>query len=147
RELSSYFPEVRERFELADRVLVDRLPEHVSAYIFPPPRFSPEEEQTRQQALTQTNVAQPALGAACMGLFHLFQVMVVEPDMVAGNSYGEYVALCGAGVFSDEILYTLSETRGRCIIEAAEQDLGTMAAVSEGRERTSDVLKSLENAW
>ena len=29
----------------------------------------------------------------------------------------------------------LSEARGRCIIEAAGQDLGTMAAVTEGRER------------
>ena len=51
------------------------------------------------------------------------------------------------GVFSEEVLYTLSEARGRCIIEAADQDLGTMAAVAEGQERTTEVLQSVEGVW
>jgi acyl transferase domain-containing protein/NAD(P)H-dependent flavin oxidoreductase YrpB (nitropropane dioxygenase family) len=147
RDLSNHFAEVREQFELADRTLAGRLPEPLSSYVYPPPSFSPGERQERQQSLTRTNVAQPALGAAGMGLFHLLQTLGVRPDFVAGHSYGEYVALCCAGVFGEETLYTLSEARGRCIIEAASDDLGTMAAVMEGAERVSDILKPTEGVW
>jgi acyl transferase domain-containing protein/NAD(P)H-dependent flavin oxidoreductase YrpB (nitropropane dioxygenase family)/NAD(P)-dependent dehydrogenase (short-subunit alcohol dehydrogenase family)/acyl carrier protein len=147
RDLAIHFPEVRERFELADRALADRLPERLSFYVFPRPHFSPEEQQARQRALTQTNIAQPALGAAGLGLCRLLQRLGVQPDMLAGHSYGEYVALCSAGVWSEEALYNISEARGRCIIEASGQDLGTMAAVTEGPERIADVLKSVEGVW
>jgi polyketide-type polyunsaturated fatty acid synthase PfaA len=146
-ELATVFPQVRTCFEHADRILVGRLPERLSSYIFPPPRFSPEEERACQQALTQTNVAQPALGAASMGLFHLLQTLGVRPDLVAGHSYGEYIALCSAAVFGEEVLYTLSEARGRCILEAADQELGTMAAVAEGSERITAVLQSVTGVW
>jgi acyl transferase domain-containing protein/NAD(P)-dependent dehydrogenase (short-subunit alcohol dehydrogenase family) len=147
RDLSIYFPEVREQFELADRVLADRLLEPLSTYVFPPPSFSPEEQVAREQALTQTSIAQPALGAAGLGLFRLLQALGLRPDMVAGHSYGEYVALCSADVFSEEVLYRLSEARGRCIIEAAGEDLGTMAAVTEGWERIDDLLKPIDGVW
>ena len=146
-ELAIQFPEVRKRFELADLILSDRYPRPLSSYIFSPPRFNQEEELKCQQALTKTNMAQPALGAAGMGLFHLLQALDVKPNMVAGHSYGEYVALCAAGVFSEEVLYSLSEARGRFIIEAAGQDLWTMAAVEAGQERIIDVLRSVENVW
>lgn len=148
RELSVHFPEVREQFELADRVLAGKFPRRLSSYVFPPPRFGAEEEKAHLQALTQTNVAQPAIGAASIGLFRLLHSLNVRPTMVAGHSYGEYAALCCAGVFSLETLYNLSEARGRCIIETAEQDLGTMAAVSEGPEQVSKILASLgEDVW
>ncbi|HEV7859849.1 MAG TPA: SDR family NAD(P)-dependent oxidoreductase [Pyrinomonadaceae bacterium] len=148
RSLATHFSEVREQFELADRALQDRLPSRLSSYIFPPPRFSREEEAARQNALTRTDIAQPALGAASMGLFQLLRSLCVSPDMVAGHSYGEYAALCSAGVFDEEALYQLSEARGRCIIEAAGQrDLGTMAAVMEAAERVSSLLESVEEVW
>lgn len=147
RDLAIHFPEVRERFELADRVLRDHLPQPLSTFIFPPPYFSQEDECVRQQALTQTDVAQPALGVAEKGLFYLLQALGVRPDMVAGHSYGEYVALCAAGVFNEEVLCTLSVARGRSIIEAAERDLGTMAAVEAGPESIAQVLRSVEGVW
>jgi acyl transferase domain-containing protein/NAD(P)H-dependent flavin oxidoreductase YrpB (nitropropane dioxygenase family)/NAD(P)-dependent dehydrogenase (short-subunit alcohol dehydrogenase family) len=146
-ELALHFPEVRERFELADRLLADQLQERLSTHVFPPPCFTPEEERTRQQALTQTNIAQPALGAASMGLFCLLRALGVQPHAVAGHSYGEYVALCSAAVFSEEVLYMLSEARGRCIIEASGQELGTMAAVAEEWGRVRGVLQSVEDVW
>ncbi len=147
RELALQFSEVREQFECMDRVLAQRFQGPLSNYIYPPPAFSPEEEHAQQQALTQTNLAQPALGAAGMALFHLLQELGVQPDLVAGHSYGEYVALCAAGVFNEETLATLSEARGRCIIEEAKNDLGTMAAVHAKPERVTEALGSLENVW
>lgn len=147
RDLAVYFPEVRDQFELADRVLRDRLPQPLSTYIFPPPGFSLEEQQARQQVLTQTNIAQPALGAASLGLVQLLKNLGIEPDMTAGHSYGEYVALCIADVFDQATLYTLSEARGRCIIEAAGDDLGAMAAVVAHQARVAEILQSTEGVW
>jgi acyl transferase domain-containing protein/NAD(P)H-dependent flavin oxidoreductase YrpB (nitropropane dioxygenase family) len=147
REVAMHFPEVREAFEVADRVLTDRLPARLSSYVFPPPRFDPGEERARVEALTQTNIAQPALGAAGIGLLRLLQALGVQPDFVAGHSYGEYVALCGAGVFDEETLYALSEARGRCIMAATDQDLGTMAAVAEGREPVARILNAIDEVW
>ncbi len=147
RDLAILFPEVRERFELADRILAGRLPRPLSTFIFPPPRFDQEEERICQQGLTKTNIAQPALGAADMGLFHLLQTFGIKPNMVAGHSYGEYVALCAAGVFNEEVLYSLSEARGRFIAEMAGQDLGTMVAVDAGRETVKEIVSSVEGLW
>ena len=147
RELTGYFPEVRQRFEIADRVLAHLLPRSLSSHVFPPPRFSQDEERTCQQSLTYTTIAQPALGAADLGLCYLLQCFGIKPGMVAGHSYGEYVALCSAGVFSEQLLYTLSEARGRFITESGSQDLGTMAAVSERRERVAEILDSVEGIW
>ncbi|MBI4589391.1 MAG: acyltransferase domain-containing protein, partial [Candidatus Rokubacteria bacterium] len=147
RDLAVQFSEVREAFERADRVLAQRFARPLSSYIFPPPAFSPEEEHAQQEALTQTTVAQPALGAADVALFRLLQGLGVAPHWVAGHSYGEYVALCAAGVFDEETLAVLSEARGRSIIEAAKEDLGTMAAVHAGPERLTEVVGSLDGVW
>ncbi|MGI9002886.1 MAG: SDR family oxidoreductase [Pseudonocardia sp.] len=147
RDLAIHFPEVRQAFELADTVLADRFDRPLSAYVFPPPGFSREDEQARSAALQQTDRAQPALGAAAMGLTRLLDALGVRPALTGGHSYGEYVALCAAGVLDEEVLYHLSETRGRCIIEAAEQDLGTMAAVSESPGRVQELLDSVAEGW
>jgi acyl transferase domain-containing protein/NAD(P)H-dependent flavin oxidoreductase YrpB (nitropropane dioxygenase family)/NAD(P)-dependent dehydrogenase (short-subunit alcohol dehydrogenase family) len=147
RDLTIQFPKVREQFELAERVLSEKFPKPLGAYVFPPPHFSEEEERVSMQTLTQTNVAQPAIGAANMGLFHLLQELGVKPNMVAGHSYGEYVALCAGGVFTEEALYLLSEARGRFITEEAEKDLGKMVAVAAGRSIIEEVLESIEGVW
>ena len=143
RDLAVAFPEVRETFEQTDQVLADRFPKPLSSYVFPPPAFTPDEEHVQQQALTQTNVAQPALGAADMGLFRLLQGLGVQPDLLAGHSYGEYAALCAAGVIDLETLAILSEARGRAIIEAAQDELGTMAAVEASADDIASTIESV----
>ncbi len=146
-DLALRFEEVLETFERFDRTLTDRFDRPLSGYVFPPPSFTPEERSRRQEDLTRTNVAQPALGAADMAMFRLLESLGVRAEMTAGHSYGEYVALCAAGVFDERTLAILSEARGRCIIEAAEQELGTMAAVSEGRVVIEEALGRREDVW
>src|SRR5207249_2433699 len=41
----------------------------------------------------------------------------------------------------------LSEARGRSIVEAAEQDLGTMAAVNAGAEQVAAAMGDREDVW
>jgi acyl transferase domain-containing protein/NAD(P)H-dependent flavin oxidoreductase YrpB (nitropropane dioxygenase family) len=147
RDLAIHFSEVRETFERADRVLVQQFPRPLSDYVFPPPAFTPEKERAQRQALMQTNVAQPALGAANMALLDLLRGLGVQPDLVAGHSYGEYVALCAAGAIESETLAILSEARGRAIIEAAEDDLGTMAAVRADAETIAPIVEAVDGVW
>jgi acyl transferase domain-containing protein/NAD(P)H-dependent flavin oxidoreductase YrpB (nitropropane dioxygenase family) len=146
-DLALCFSEVREAFELADAVLAGRLDRPLSAYVFPPPGFSPDDERVRAEALTRTDRAQPALGAAETGLTRLLAALGVRPGMVAGHSYGEYVALCAAGTIGEDALYEVSHTRGRCIVEAAEADLGTMAAVAEAPARVQQALGDAQDVW
>ncbi|MGQ0776433.1 MAG: SDR family NAD(P)-dependent oxidoreductase [Pseudonocardiales bacterium] len=149
-DLAIGFPEVRQAFELADAVLADQLDKPLSSYVFPPPGFSPDDDRARASALRQTDRAQPALGAAGMGLSRLLAALGVRPDLTAGHSYGEYVALCAAGAIDEDVLYRLSQARGRCILDAAEYDLGTMAAVSESPARLQAVLDAtggVEDVW
>src|SRR5262249_3311764 len=147
RDLALEFPEVREVFERFDEALAGRFPAALSRHVFPPPAFTPEEERAQQQALTQTNVAQPAIGAANVALSSLLGRLGLRPELVAGHSYGEYVALCAAGVFDERTLAVVSETRGRAILEAAKDDLGTMAAADAGPDTVARVLGSLDGVW
>ena len=76
-----------------------------------------------------TDIAQPAIGAACVGMLRLLRSLGLEPDIVAGHSYGELVALHAAGALDARDLAGLSAARGRLMIEAGRGDAGAMAAV------------------
>ena len=146
-QLATHFGTVREPFERATRVLAGRLPQPLATYVFPPPRFSADERQADMNALTATNVAQPALGAAGVALYRLLRDCGVRPDMVGGHSYGEYVALCVARAFDEDTLYVLSEARGRCIAENSAREPGAMAGVAADRERTAQLMLGIDGVW
>ncbi|MCP4779713.1 MAG: acyltransferase domain-containing protein, partial [Hyphomicrobium sp.] len=100
--------------------------------LFPPIAFSPEQRREQLDAITDTRVAQPALGIAGLAATRLLRAVGVEPAMAAGHSYGELVALAAAGVFDDQTLLDLSAARGEAIVEAAAEtgdDPGVMFSV------------------
>ncbi len=140
REVAVLFPEVRGAFDRADRVLAGRFEQPLSHFVFPPPVFSKEEEEQLQAALTETNVAQPALGATGLAMLGLLRSLGVEPEMTAGHSYGELLALHAAGVISEQSLLELSEARGRFMRESTTENSGTMAAVAAGVETLRPLL-------
>ncbi|HSM77053.1 MAG TPA: beta-ketoacyl synthase N-terminal-like domain-containing protein, partial [Bryobacteraceae bacterium] len=130
RELALSFPEVPESLARANQVLNGSFPSSLSSYIYPPPPFGSEDEKRQMEDLTDTAVAQPALGAVEAGAYRLLRRLGVAPDMTAGHSYGEYVALFAAGVIDETTLLRLSEARGRVIKQSVGADSGAMAAVS-----------------
>jgi acyl transferase domain-containing protein/NAD(P)H-dependent flavin oxidoreductase YrpB (nitropropane dioxygenase family)/NAD(P)-dependent dehydrogenase (short-subunit alcohol dehydrogenase family) len=140
RDLALSFPEVRESVQRAERVLAGQLAKNLGSYIYPPPAFTPEDERQQMREITDTHVAQPALGAVEAALHRLLARCGVKPDMTAGHSYGEYAALYAAGVFSEETLTRLSEARGRAIVESVSEDPGTMAAVAAGMDTVLEAL-------
>ncbi len=147
RDLAVHFDGVRATFERFDRALAGKLPQPLSRSIFPKPAFGPELEAAHQAALARTDVAQPALGAAEVALLTILGELRTKPDLVAGHSYGEYVALHAAGAIDEATLAILSEARGRSIVEAAGQDLGTMAAVSAGPDKVAAILGTVDDVW
>jgi acyl transferase domain-containing protein len=99
--------------------------------VFPPTAWRDGEEEQQRAALTDTRAAQPALGIGGLAVASLLQGVGVRPDMLAGHSYGELVALCVAGALPESALLPLSAQRGERILEACADapDAGTMAAV------------------
>ncbi len=127
------FPRLQRFLRLGGR-WVDRM--------FPPAAFSPEDRAAMSAALTDTRVAQPALGIADLTMSELLRGLGMAPDMAGGHSYGELVALCTAGVFSEADLLALSEARGQAILAAAGADPGAMAAVHGSATAVARVLKN-----
>ena len=144
RELAVVFPEVREQFERSDRILQGLHEQPLSRFVFPPPVFDAGEEKRLEQSLTDTHVAQPALGAIDLACLHLLRGFGVEPELVAGHSYGEFVALAAAGSMSEDDLLLLSEARGRFIREEAGEEPGSMAAIEAAPESLDGLLAEVE---
>jgi acyl transferase domain-containing protein len=125
------FPPLRRYLELCDRW---------AGAMFPPAAFSEEESTRHRQGLTDTRVAQPALGIAGLAMHELLTSLGVQPDHLAGHSYGELVALAAAGAISTTDLLELSQARGQTILAATGADPGTMAAVSATAAQIRAVL-------
>ena len=142
-DLAVAFPAVRSVFEEADSVLGLQLGKPLSSFIFPPSVFSDDDKDANDQALKQTNVAQPALGAADLAMFRLLGDFGISPELACGHSYGEFAALCAARTFTLPELIHISELRGRVIVESAKDELGTMAAVEAGEAQIAAAIKDV----
>ncbi len=141
------FPEVRDVLDLAERTLAGELERPLGKFIYPPSPFTPEQEQQNRRELQRTEVAQPAVGAASLGMFRLLSSLAIEPDFLAGHSYGEYVALAAAGAMDEAELIRLSCRRGQIIREAAKTASSGMAAVDATPARINDLLSGISDVW
>ncbi|MFF4548813.1 SDR family oxidoreductase [Streptomyces sp. NPDC001406] len=127
------FPELQHYLQLG-RAHADRL--------FPPAAFDDAARERRRAELTDTRAAQPALGITGLAAHAFLTTAGVRPDMAAGHSYGELVALCAAGALDAETLLELSTERASAILAAAGDDPGSMAAVSAGAEDVEAALRT-----
>ncbi|PZS37433.1 MAG: hypothetical protein DLM62_19275 [Pseudonocardiales bacterium] len=125
------FPQLRRFLDLGDRW---------AGVMFPPAAFGQEESARQRAALTDTRIAQPALGIAGLAMHELLTSLGVHPDHLGGHSYGELVALAAAGSVDPAELLELSEARGQAILTAAGPDPGTMAAVAATVEQVRAAL-------
>ncbi|MEZ4402977.1 MAG: SDR family NAD(P)-dependent oxidoreductase [Kofleriaceae bacterium] len=108
--------------------------------MLPPAAFSDDERAAQAAALTDTRVAQPALGMADLAVVDLLDAIGVTPAMVAGHSYGELAALAVAGALTVDDLLPLSAFRGEAILAAAAGEAGTMVAAAADAEAVARAL-------
>ena len=153
REAALHFDELRDALEEADRVLAPALAarfgagSRLSGFVYPRGAYDEAAQTQARLRLTSTDVAQPALGAVEVGLWRLMASLGLKPDMVAGHSYGEFVALHAAGAIDFEALMQLSAARGRFIVDAARvqgAELGTMVAVNATRKVVEDAIADID---
>jgi acyl transferase domain-containing protein/NAD(P)-dependent dehydrogenase (short-subunit alcohol dehydrogenase family) len=154
RETALQFDAVSDALARADAALSGPFGERfgagtrLSQFIFPRGTYDEASKAEARRMLTSTDIAQPALGAVEAGLLELVQSMGLKADMVAGHSYGEFVALYAAGAIDFEALMQLSAARGRFIIDAASTlgaELGTMAAVNASRKVVEEAIADIDN--
>ncbi|WZO96125.1 SDR family NAD(P)-dependent oxidoreductase [Isosphaeraceae bacterium EP7] len=142
-DLAIAFSPVRESFETFDAALVSAGRPAVGPLVFPPASFIEAERSARVAALRSPEVSQPAVGAASVGMMRLLAELGVTPDVVAGHSYGELVALHAAGCLPASALAEVSEARGRFLLDAIPDEPGMMVALPVGPERAREVI----NGW
>ncbi|MEU6971840.1 SDR family oxidoreductase [Kitasatospora aureofaciens] len=132
-ELFAAFPQVQRQL---------RLGREYADLLYPPTAFTPEAREAQRAAVTDTRVAQPALGMTGLAAHELLALAGVRPDLAGGHSYGELVALCAAGALAAEDLPSLSAERARCILDAVGEgsDPGAMAAVNTDARCVEKVL-------
>jgi acyl transferase domain-containing protein/NAD(P)-dependent dehydrogenase (short-subunit alcohol dehydrogenase family) len=144
-ETALYIEELRSAVEHADAALADRFDTLLSRRMWPEAAFGTEAEGQQRQAITDTRVAQPAIGALSSGYLAFARRMGIEAQAVAGHSYGEYTALYAAGVIDAETFLHLSAVRGAAMAAAANSATpGGMAAVQARREAVEPLLTAFE---
>lgn len=95
------------------------------------PRFLPTLFEGPQEALTATDVSQPAIYAVSVAAWEVFREHFpqVQIAAVAGLSLGEYSALTAAGALTVADGVRVVQQRGLFMQEAAQSRPGTMASV------------------
>ncbi|WP_241996312.1 type I polyketide synthase [Kribbella antiqua] len=122
-ELFTAFPELQRFVRAGDAT--------TAAALFPAAAFDESRQQEQLARITDTRVAQPALGIVGLAAHDLLRRAGVRPAMMAGHSYGELVALAASGVLTPEALLECSSARAEAILDATGgDDPGTMAAVA-----------------
>jgi [acyl-carrier-protein] S-malonyltransferase len=81
------------------------------------------------EALTETELQQPALVATSLAVLAAIREQGIEPDYVVGHSVGEFAALAAAEAMTLEEAIELVRERGLAMAEAARERPGSMAAV------------------
>ena len=143
REAALYIDELRTSLELVDATLLADFPAGLSRTILPPAAFDVETENRQAAAITDTRAAQPAIGAIALGYLRFVRRLGLTASAVGGHSYGEYAALCAAGVLTPADFLRLSAVRGQCMADAARSSQsGAMAAVQAHREKVASVISA-----
>ncbi len=115
-DLNATYPIVQQTFEQASDIL------HYDLW-----KLS---QNGPKESLNQTEKTQPALLAASVALWRIWQDQGgTEPSFMAGHSFGEYSALVCAGALAYEDAVSLAQDRGRFMQAAVPEGEGAMAAI------------------
>ncbi len=115
--------------------------------LFPNAVFDEASLKAQKERIKDTRMAQPLLGMVDLALANLLRELGIEPDMVAGHSYGELPALCFAGAFPENQLVALSEQRAKAILDSVGDDAGAMVAVSCDAETLTKIIAELPDVY
>jgi acyl transferase domain-containing protein len=146
KELANAFPIVRQTFQSVDDLFIRDGQPALSKTLFPIPVFTEEDRREQQERLTQTEYAQPAIGALSAGMYKVLSAAGLQPAFMAGHSFGELTALWAAGAMDDETFYRLAMERGKAMAAQTgdDADTGAMLAVKADYEIVHRELADIE---
>ncbi len=144
RELACTFPDMLGSLELMassfEKGKSPDIKKTLDDFIYPKYSFGENTLPLLEKELTNTQVAQPALGALSLGAANVLKEFGLSPDYTAGHSYGELAALCAGERLNPEDFCELSVLRGRLMGEGGK-DRGTMCAVMADFETLDSLLR------
>ena len=147
KELGINFPQMRQAFQLMDKVLIEDNLTPISQIVFPLPTFQEAQKNEQYLTLNKTENTQPAIGTFNMGVYKILEQAGFKPDFVAGHSLGELTALWAAKVLNDEDYLILIKERGQAM--AAPSDInfdpGKMLAVKGDLHQVKSIINEVEN--
>ncbi|WP_218081137.1 type I polyketide synthase [Anthocerotibacter panamensis] len=129
RELLNSFPNLRQDYSRLDRLFMEDGQPALSSRVFPVALYDAGREEQCRADLQRTEFAQPAIGILSLGLYKLAQQAGLQPDFVAGHSFGELTALWASGALSDQEYFQLAKARGAALAPPEGCDCGGMLAV------------------
>jgi acyl transferase domain-containing protein len=145
-DLCIHFPEVRERFDLADEMVEDQNDRYPpSADIFPPPFFSKEEKRAAERRQMQRSIE--AVLTADGAVSTLLKNLGLKADMMAGHSAGEWIALAASGILDvGEFLGSLNRLGHmyRALAEDPSIPRMVMMAVGAGSKRVEEIIAGID---
>ena len=95
--------------------------------VFPSPVYDDEARRAQATRLTQTEWAQPAIGAASAALLNILRKLEVTPDCVCGHSFGEITALYASGGTDFDTMVNIARKRGELMAIASETPGGMLS--------------------
>jgi len=114
------------------------------AAMFPPGALSDQQRTEQEAALTDTRMAQPALGVVSLAAAQVLRTLGIEASQLAGHSFGELSALCHAGSIAPGALVQVSRQRADSILGSFDgKERGAMLAVEGDAALVHAVLGEL----
>jgi acyl transferase domain-containing protein/NAD(P)H-dependent flavin oxidoreductase YrpB (nitropropane dioxygenase family) len=114
------------------------------AAMYPPAALSDQQRAAQEAALTDTRMAQPALGVVSLAAAQVLRALGIEAGHVAGHSFGELSALCHAGSIAAGALAGVSRQRADSILDSfGGAERGGMLAVEGDAALVHTVLGEL----
>jgi len=139
-DLPAYFPFVGEIFRKVDSIAQQRIGVSILPVLSFREKASLEEKSRLEDLLMRPDYNHPAIMALGMVILEVLASVGVWPDMVAGHSLGEYLALYAAGVFDMQTAVNVIIARGQGIAAHCFEN-GAMASIGASAETFSGLLK------
>ena len=144
KQLYENSPIVAQTFEKAEKIWYNYYSYSIKEIIFGSEKLSAEANKKR---LTDTKFTQPALFIVDVAIARLLAEEGIQPDIVAGHSLGEYVALVVAGAMSFEDGLRAVIERGRAMSRAGNTIPGAMAAILAPIEKVKEIVNEIKDSY
>lgn len=144
RTLVERYQWAREFLDQADNWLEEMGFSPISQFIYHPIDRAMNQEQIQDwlKALTQAEIAPPAICFASLVWQRYLQHLGIKPVAVAGHSLGELTAFQAAGAYDEKTLLCFAAMRGKAM-STSNKNPGTMASLGCSKTVAENLLKGI----